>query len=80
MVTDRGVAVFFERDPEPWLPWKAHLVRVTKPDGTTFAAVADVEFARKVPPGEVMTLLFQKQNVSDIPVGSRVAIVGLSDG
>jgi hypothetical protein len=78
-IPGRGVAIFFVEDPDPWLPWKPHRVRVTKPDGVSFEAVARVEFARKVPPGEVMTLLFtQMKTAEDVPVGSHISVVGLA--
>ena len=73
-ITGRGVAVFFEKDPDPWLPWQAHRVRVTKPGGESFETVARVEFARKVPPGEILALLFSQR--TDVPVGARVAVLG----
>jgi hypothetical protein len=78
-ITGRGIAVFFVKDPDPWLPWRAHRVRVTTPTGHTFEAKANVELARKVPPGEVMVLLFPKLNASDFPAGSRITVLGVAD-
>jgi hypothetical protein len=75
-ITGRGTVVFFEEDPVPWLPWRRHTVRITKPDGVKFEAIAHVEFARKVPPGEAMALLFPDLKPSQIPPGSEVDVVG----
>jgi hypothetical protein len=76
-ITTRGTAVLFEIDPVPWWEWKPHHVRVTKPSGEFFEALAQVEFARKVPPGEVMSLLFKELTIVDIPIGSRIELVAL---
>ena len=75
-IAGRGTAVFFDPDPEPWLPWCAHNVIVNRSDGCQIKAIAHVEFARKVPPGEVMALLFPDLEESDIPIGSRITVVG----
>jgi hypothetical protein len=75
-ITNRGTAVLFEVDPIPWWSWQPHQVRVTKPNGESFEATAHVEFARKVPPGEVMGLLFLEHETSEIPIGSRIRALG----
>jgi hypothetical protein len=74
-ITNRGTAVFFEVDPMPWWSWQPHQVRVTKPNGESFETIAHVEFARKVPPGEVMSLVFLERKITDIPIGSRIQAV-----
>ena len=76
-ITTRGTAVLFEVDPVPWWNCKPHRVLITKPNGDYFEALAHVEFARKVPPGEVMALLFKDHAALDIPIGSRVELIAL---
>ncbi|MCB9920528.1 MAG: hypothetical protein H6822_00010 [Planctomycetaceae bacterium] len=68
----RGTAVFFNKDPDPWWPISSPKVKILKPNGNAITANANVELARKVPPGEVMALLFPKLTVNDIPVGSLI--------
>ena len=71
----RGTAVFFARDPDPWWPISSQIVRIVTPDGEQFSAKANVELARKVPPGEVMALLFPTLTPAQIPVGSKITRV-----
>ena len=78
-ITNRGTAVLFEVDPVPWWSWQPHQVRVTKPNGESFETIAHVEFARKVPPGEVMSLMFFKRETSEIPIGSRIRAVNIEN-
>ena len=68
-----GTAVFFSEDPDPYWPAYRQIVRIMTPNGDTFLAKANVEFARKVPPGEVMGLLFPTLSPDQIPVRSKVA-------
>jgi len=71
-IEGRGAAVFFAQDPDPWWPATSQSVEITTPNGDQMAATADVEFARKIPPGEVMALLFPTLTPDQIPVGSRI--------
>jgi hypothetical protein len=74
-ISGRGVALFFERDPNP-VPAQHQLrVRIVRPDGTETYSEASREFARKVPPGEVVSFLVPNLRRSDVPVGSMVSIV-----
>lgn len=77
-ISGRGTAVFFEKDPVPWWrPLRPHVVRITNPDGHQITATADVEFARKIPPGEVMSLVFPDLMPEQVPVGSRVECISV---
>jgi len=76
-ITGRGAAVFFVNEPSPQLPWQPHLVRVVTPSGHAFEAIANVEFARKVPPGEVQALFFAGMQAAELPVGSRISVLGV---
>ena len=71
-VSGIGTVVAFESDPNPWWEWKAHKVKITLEDKSSFLAEGRVEFARKVPPGEVMVLVFPELLPKDLPPGSKV--------
>ena len=71
-IEGRGTAVFFLRDPNPCWPISSPRVRITTPDGDKLTATANVELARKVPPGEVMALLFPGLTPDELPVGSKI--------
>jgi glycine/D-amino acid oxidase-like deaminating enzyme len=75
-ITGRGVAVIFEGDPPVLPPLGPRQVRVVTPDGKRINTHASIEAARKVPPGEVLGMLFGDLSVSDLPRGSIVTIVG----
>jgi glycine/D-amino acid oxidase-like deaminating enzyme len=75
-IAGRGVAALFEGDPPALLPLGTRAVRVVTPDGKRLDTRASVEAARKVPPGEVLGMLFGELSVSDLPRGSIVTIVG----
>lgn len=75
-IAGRGLTVFFERDPEPIPQSYQFDVQVTRPDGTTFQVRAFREFARKVPPGEVVAFVLPGVRKVDVPIGSCVAIIG----
>lgn len=75
-ISERGLALFFQRDPDP-IPTEYRIqVQITRPDQSVFTAAAQREFARKVPPGEVIALLIAGVRKADVPVGSTVAILG----
>lgn len=76
-ITGRGTAVLFDGDPAIVLPFGKRSVEITTPDGRRLKALASVESARKVPPGEVLAMLFGEHSPSDIPIGS---IVKITDG
>jgi hypothetical protein len=75
-ITGRGVAALFEGDPPAVIPLGPRPVRVVTPDGKRINTHASMEVARKVPPGEVLGMLFGDLSVSDLPRGSIVTIVG----
>jgi len=79
-IAGRGIAVFFEIEPDPQLQWCQHSVMIERPDGVSFKAIGTVEFARKVPPGEVQALCFSDLDESDMPAGSYITILGAIDG
>lgn len=70
-----GAAVFFENPPTGLAGGKALRVVVFAPQGTARRAQAIVQFARKVPPGEVIALQLPDLTPEDVPQGSRVVIV-----
>ena len=74
-VTGRGTAVGFEGDPSILLPLGQRSVVVTTPEGKQLHTTASVEAARKVPPGEVLMLLFGNHSPEDIPLGSTIKIL-----
>jgi hypothetical protein len=71
----RGIAVFFEGDPPLTLHLGHYHVRLAVPGGDPLETIARVEAVRKVPPGEVMALLFPSFQPEDIPSGSKVTIL-----
>jgi hypothetical protein len=71
-ITGRGTVVFLAEEPR-WLPWRQHKVTVTKPGGDIFEAIAQVESARRVPPGEVAVLLFKGIQASEFPRGTIIS-------
>ena len=71
--------MFFEQEPEPWLPWCRHRVVIKKQDGSVRQAVAMVEFARKMPAGEVQALVFPELPATDVPAGSRIRVLSVLD-
>ena len=74
-ITGRGLALFFQSDPDP-IPEQYRLhVQITRPNGTTFKSAAQREFARKVPPGEVVAFLLPGISKSDVPLDSTVLIL-----
>jgi hypothetical protein len=73
-ITNRGTAAFFAGDPPPSLAMGRYHVRLEAPHRAAVETIADVLAAPKVPPGEVMTLLFRGLSLDDIPVGSVVTI------
>ena len=75
-ITGRGVAALFEGDPSAVLPLGPRPVRVVTPDGRRISTYASMEVARKVPPGEVLGMLFGDLSVSDLPRGSIATIGG----
>ena len=72
-ISGRGTVVFLEGNPK-WLPWKPHRVSVQAPGGAPTEMEAQVEFARKVPPGEVMVLLFAGRTPEEFPPGTRIIV------
>ena len=74
-VADRGSAVFLRVDPAPMQLGSRHRVKVTKPDGESFEAIAVVEYARKVPPGEVMALRFPTVDLRDLIPGTQLSFL-----
>ena len=72
-ITGRGTVVFFEGKPYPH-PGSIVEVQVKKPDGSSFTATAQVELARRLPPGEVPVLFFKNMEPSEFPIGSHVSI------
>lgn len=74
-ISGLGTAVFFEGDPAIVLPLGQRRVEIITPTGRRHMTQASVESARKVPPGEVLSMLFSDHSPSDIPVGSTVTIV-----
>jgi hypothetical protein len=74
-ITGRGTAVFFADDPPLSVPMGRYQVRITTPAGAVMETTATVEAARKVPPGEVMALLFDELEPADLPRDSEVAIL-----
>jgi hypothetical protein len=75
-ITGRGVVALFKGDPPAILPLGLRPVRVVTPNGKRIDTHASLEAARKVPPGEVLGMLFGDLSVSDLPRGSLVTIVG----
>ena len=75
LIAQRGTTVFFVGDPEPLLQYRVCRVRVIRPDGVVFEAVAHVEAARKVPPGEGVAFRFLSEAPASFPRGSRVEIL-----
>lgn len=67
-----GTVLTFEIDPNPWWEWKEHKVKITLADESSFYATGRVEFARIVPPGEKMVLVFTDLHPEDLPTGSIV--------
>jgi hypothetical protein len=78
-IAGRGTAIFFVDDPKPWWSRAPHHVRVMMPDGSFFETVALVEFARKIPPGEVMSLVFPDKEPGDLVLGAHVTSLGIAD-
>jgi hypothetical protein len=76
-VTGRGLAVFFSRNDLPLLQPGKYQIEVTPPDRVSFKAIASAEYARIAPPGEVNALLFANTDRNQIPVGSKVTVLGL---
>jgi len=75
-INGRGVTALFKGDPPVVLPLGLRPVRVVTPNGKRIDTHASLEAARKVPPGEVLGMLFRDLSVSDLPCGSIVTIVG----
>ncbi|HIG74797.1 MAG TPA: hypothetical protein EYQ24_09560 [Bacteroidetes bacterium] len=74
-ITGRGLALFFEEEPDP-IPMAYRLdVIITRPDGSAFETEAQREFARKVPPGEVVVFFLPGVEKSEVPVGSCVRVL-----
>ena len=74
-ITGQGTAVFFEGDPPIILPLGVRNVEISTPAGRQVATKASAESARKVPPGEVLAMLFSALSPSDVPAGSTITIV-----
>lgn len=75
-ITERGTAVFFREDPKPWYKYPGKLrVKITTSDGKEIETIAEIEFARKVPPGEVQSFLFRDLKKADIPEGSIINVL-----
>ena len=74
-ISGHGLALFFQYDPDPIPKQYRICVQITRPDGFILEAVAFREFARKVPPGEVVVFLLRDVAKKEIPVGSTVRIV-----
>ncbi len=72
MTSGWGLAVAFEKDPDPPLEWTKHTFEIKTPEGNQFLSTGQVEFARKVPPGEVQIVLFEELGKGDIPIGSLI--------
>ncbi len=77
VITGRGPAVFFERQPVPWLPWCRHRVAI-ETGGAVRETVGMVEFARVQPGIEVQTLVFPE--LEHVPVGTRIRVLSAVDG
>lgn len=76
----RGLAIFFERDPEP-VPAELRLqVRIVLPDGTIRHFEAYREFALKRPLGDVVAFVLPAARRADVPVGSLVSILVVGRG
>ena len=74
-ITGRGLALFFQSDPDP-IPAQYRLhVQITRPNGTIITSAAQRELARKVPPGEVVAFLLPGVSKSDVPVDSTIVIL-----
>ncbi len=74
-ITGRGTAVGLEGDPSILLPLSQRNVVVITPEGKQIQTTASVESARKMPPGEVLILLFGNHSPEDIPLGSTIKIL-----
>ena len=74
-ITGRGTAVVFETDPDPGLPWRKHRVRIRSEGRASVETIGQVELVRKIPPGEVIALVFSELYPSDIPRGSTVLVL-----
>ncbi len=77
-ITGRGLALFFDRDPEPFPNEHRIRVQVTRPNGEVTEHIAHREFARKSPPGEVAVFLLPGVPGEDVPVGSVVRVLEAS--
>ena len=73
-IRGRGTAVFLVEEPRSF-GMKSCRVNVIQPSGVEFEAIAVVEYARKVPPGEVAVLLFPERSVSEFPSGTRISLL-----
>ena len=78
-ITGQGTVAFFKDDPSLSVPLGRYQVRITTPTGAVRETSATVEAARKVPPGEVMVLLFDKLEPADLPRDSEVTILSSSE-
>jgi hypothetical protein len=74
----RGLAAFLAEQPTPRLPWRLHRVRVMTPQGKTYVAIAQVESIRK-DGDEQQALRFKELRRDDLPLGSRILILGLAE-
>jgi len=73
-ITGRGLALFFERDDQPWPSLKRFQVRITRPNAPIRQFEAYLNFAR-VAPGEVVAFLLPAAKRDDVPPGSLVSII-----
>src|ERR1035437_6216820 len=65
-INKRGTAVSLVGDPIPSLSSGIYRGLVTAQNGSGFETTASVEFARKVPPGEVMMFLFPHNDQTEL--------------
>ena len=74
-ITAQGTAVFFEDDPPVILPLGVRNIEVTTPTGRRIEKRASIEAALKVPPGEILTMLFKSLSPAERPTSSTITIV-----
>ena len=73
-ITNVGIGVFLNVDTF-LAPKSIFDIVVLFPTGGTIKRKASKEFARKLPQGEVQTLLIRDTKIKDIPVGSEIKII-----
>jgi hypothetical protein len=74
-ISGRGVAAFFQSESAQSLRPGRVRVELHRPDGSRLMSSASVEYARKVPPGEVIALLFSDLSPDSLPVGTAVRML-----